>query len=144
MSIPAFVHLNPDWNAEPNDPRERVSVRGATLELTFALNSFAYDAGGEASGSLVFEQCSMWRLGMTNDEGWYAGRCRYSKQAPAWGEFYEMVGEDDQRLNATDWHELTSVPGGQRHFLFYLRDNTFECFATDWRFERGVSQSGGF
>jgi hypothetical protein len=137
MSNPAFVHLNPDWNAEPNDPDERVSVRGATLQLTFALNSFAFDTGGQARGSLVFEQCSMWRLGSTNDEGWHAGQCRYGKKAPVWGEFYELLGDDDQRFRPTDWHEVTSTPREQRHFLFYFRDNTFECFAADWRFVPG-------
>ena len=80
----------------------------------------------------------MWRLGATNDEGWYAGQCRYGKAAPAWGEFYELLGKDDQRLTPNDWHELAPMPPETRHFLFYLRDNTFECLAADWRFKRGI------
>lgn len=139
MSIPNFSHLNRDWNAEPNAPGEKVVVKGTTVQLTFFLNPWAYEAGEEENGSLIFEQCSLWRLGSTNDEGWYAGQCRYSKTAPRWGEFYELLGEDDQRLKPTDWQELMPMPPEQRHFLFYLRDNTFECFAANWRFERSGS-----
>ena len=66
----------------------------------------------------------------------YDGQCRYSKAAPAWGEVYELLGEDDQRLKPADWHELAPSTSEHRHFLFYLRDETFECFATEWMFER--------
>ena len=132
-----FKHLNEDWNADPNVPFEEVVVSGSTVSLTFFLNPWAYRAEKDERGCLTFEQCSMWRLGPTNDEGWYAGRCRYSKTAPDWGELYELLGEDDQRLKPADWHRVEQWVPEQRHFLFYLRDNTFECFAADWRFERG-------
>lgn len=138
MSNPTFKRLNDDWNAEPNAPCEEVAVSGSTVRLTFFLNPWAYEAEEDEKGCLTFEQCSIWRLGSTNDEGWYAGQCRYSKAAPAWGEFYELLGEDDQRLKPTDWRELTTLVPEKRHFLFYLRDNTFECFAAEWRFERGA------
>ena len=138
MSNPAFKRLNVDWNAEPNAPHEEVTVSGTTVRLTFFLNPWAYVAGEDEKGCLTFEQCSMWRLGATNDEGWYAGQCRYGKAAPTWGEFYELLGDDDQRLASTDWNELAPTGSQKRHFLFYLRDNTFECFAADWRFERGT------
>ncbi|QGM47682.1 hypothetical protein [Methylocystis heyeri] len=112
-------------------------MSGSTVRLTFFLNAWAYDAEEDEKGCLTFEECSIWRLGSTNDEGWHAGQCRYSKAAPAWGEFYELLGEDDQRLKPTDWRELTTLMPEKRHFLFYLRDSTFECFAAEWRFERG-------
>jgi hypothetical protein len=136
MKDPIFKHLNQHWNAEPNAPEATVTVRGSTVRLRFFLNPWAYAAEEEEKGCLSFQQCSMWRLGSTNDEGWYAGQCRYSKIAPAWGEFYELIGEDEQRIMATDWHELASPTSGGRHFLFYFRDNTFECFAAEWSFER--------
>lgn len=139
MSNPAFKHLNGDWNAEPNAPSEEATVSGSTVRLTFFLNPWAYKAEEDEKGRLTFAQCSMWRLGKTNDEGWYSGQCRYSKSAPVWGEFYELIGEDDQGLAPTDWHELAPIDSKKRHFLFYLRDSTFECFAAEWRFERGTS-----
>jgi hypothetical protein len=139
MSKPSFKQLNDGWNAEPNAPSEEVVVTGTTVRLIFFLNHMMYDAEEEEEGRIIFDHCSMWRLGSTNDHGWYAGQCRYSKDAPAWGEFYELLGKDDRRLEPTDWHKLATSAPDERHFLFYLRDNTFECFATEWRFERGPS-----
>src|ERR1700759_506045 len=55
------------------------SVSGSEVRLTFLLNRFAYKANEEEKGCLTFEGCTMWRLGATKDEGWYAGQCRYSK-----------------------------------------------------------------
>jgi hypothetical protein len=133
----AFKQLNEDWNADPNAPDPRVTVSDTTVRLTFFLNPWAYEAGEHEKGCLTFEHCSIWRLGSTNDEGWYAGQCRYSRVAPEWGEFYELSGEDEMRLDATGWRELAELTSEQRHFLFYLRDQTFECFASAWEFERG-------
>jgi hypothetical protein len=132
-----FKRLNNGWNAEPNAPAPGVTISGTDVRLRFYLNPFAYDADEEERGCLTFEHCSMWRLGSTNDEGWYAGQCRYGETAPAWGQFYELVGEDNLRMLPTDWHKLTRPNVKDRHFLLYLRDGTFECLAEDWRFERG-------
>jgi len=137
MSNPIFKKLNDGWNAEPNAPEPDVGVRDNSVRLKFFLNPWAYVADEDEKGCLTFRECSMWRLGETNDEGWYAGQCRYSKAAPTWGEFYELLGEDDQQLKPSDWHELAPLTLRQRHFLFYFRDETFECFAMDWMFERG-------
>ena len=93
MSSPIFIRLNEGWNAEPNAPEGEVAVSGPVVRLKFLLNPCAYEAEEGEMGCAIFEQCSMWRLGSTNDEGWYAGQCRYSKVAPAWGEFYELLGE---------------------------------------------------
>ena len=136
MSSLLFKRLNNGWNAEPNAPAPKVEVNGSQVRLKFFLNPFAYPAEEGEMGCLAFSECSMWRLGSTNDEGWYAGQCRYSKIAPAWGEFYELLGHDSQRTNPTDWHVPKPPGSGDRHFLFYLRDETFECFAKEWSFER--------
>ncbi|MBU3972721.1 MAG: hypothetical protein KKE42_02845, partial [Alphaproteobacteria bacterium] len=88
-----------------------------------------------AEAVLTFAGCTRWRLGLTNDHGWFGGQCRYSGIAPAWGEFYEIVDDDPVRDAPDDWRvEGSDKPSG-RHFLFYLRDETFECMADDWRFE---------
>jgi hypothetical protein len=130
-----FKRLHDGWNAEPNAPAPNVTVRGSEVQLTFFLNPFAYEASDGERGCLIFERCSMWRLGPTNDEGWYAVQCRYSKAAPVWGQFYELLEEEGLEPIPRDWHELTRPLLG-RHFLFYLRDQTFECLAADWKFER--------
>ncbi len=135
MPAPTFKRLNHNWNAEPNAPAPRVIGNGSTLTLTFFLNHMVYQAREEEIGQLTFEQCSIWRLGAANDEGWFKGQCRYSRIAPDWGEFYEVLGNDDLQPHPDDWHTMSGV--GSRHFLFYLRDETFECRAAEWKFTRG-------
>jgi hypothetical protein len=67
---------------------------------------------------------------LPNDEGWYLGQCRFSKIAPAWGEFYEVDGDLKLESVPNDW--IVVGPESRttaKHFLFYLRDQTFECDA---------------
>lgn len=131
-----FVHLNPDWNAEPNAPGERVLISGEQVILSFDLNPWAFKAREGERAELVFGDCARWRLGATNDEGWYRGQCRYSGAAPRWGEYYEITGDDPVRDLPEDWVEVSPLTSAHRHFLFYLRDQTFECMAADWRLDR--------
>jgi len=105
--------------------------------LNHAQLSFVAAKGGR--GCLTFGQCAAWRPGPTSDEGWYAGLCRYRTIAPAWSAFYLLTGEDDQKLNAADWPELPAITPEIQHFLFYLRDNTFEYLAAGWRFHRALT-----
>ena len=133
---PTFTKLNFGWNAEPNAPDPRVTVHGDVVRLVFTLNPFAYEAKTDEAARLTFRDCSRWRLGSTNDEGWRRGQCRYSGVAPAWGEFYALQGADDRLPEPSDWHALGPASSDESHFLFYLRDDTFECFAREWSFER--------
>jgi len=135
-----FHHLNPDWNAEPNAPEPTVSVIDRTVQLTFFLNPFAYDAEEEEIARLSFVDSSIWRLGSTNDEGWYRGQCRFSEIAPRWGEFYEIQGQVPLVHPGIEWHNLAESVRSDRHFLFYLRDHTFECRSRNWKFERGIER----
>jgi hypothetical protein len=84
-------------------------------------------------GVVRFSACSRYRL--TNDEGWYHGQCRYSSVAPAWGEFYEIDGTDIRLDEPHDWRLIDEASNASRHFLFYFRDQTFECIATHWELE---------
>ena len=59
-----------------------------------------------------------------------------SALAPAWGEFYEVSGDLRLRECPNDREYVTDVaPRPLRHFLFYLRDETFECDAAGYAFE---------
>lgn len=127
-----FVHLNKNWNAEPNDPAEVVEKKDGYLSITFSANPWAYEGYEEGQKlELRFYGCTEWRNGDTNDEGWYSGQCRFSKIAPRWGEFYEVRGDPLLEKTPNDWHRLASE-GGEKHFLFYLRDSTFECKANSY------------
>lgn len=134
--MPTFKRLNLAWNAEPNGPEPIVRRDGSDVVLQFSLNAHRFEQFEEEDvGILRFHGCARYRLGPTNDEGWYLGQCRYSGSAPAWGEFYELVGEDPLRDRPTDWVMIDPASTSSRHFLFYLRDNTFECIAADWSFD---------
>ena len=135
LNMPKFLRLNEDWGAEPNVPLPEVSGDEGAIYLRFYLNSWLYKAQEWEMATIGFTDCQKWRLGPVNDEGWYLGQCRYSKIAPAWGEFYEIIGNDDRRDAPDDW----SMAGGagERHFLFYFRDETFECLASSWSYEAG-------
>jgi hypothetical protein len=130
-----FHRLNNGWNAEPNAPEPQIVLAGDTLRLKFLLNTTAYPGiPPSARGQLGFHQCVRYRLGPTNDEGWYSGQCRFSKLAPSWGEFYEVKGDLLLAKCPADWITVAEQEQATRHFLFYLRDETFECDATSWRF----------
>jgi hypothetical protein len=132
----SFEQLNHGWNAEPNAPDPTVKQSGPDLLLRFAVNPFRFKEFNEEDvGVLRFYNCARYRLGPTNDEGWYRGKCRYSGSAPAWGEFYELSGDDPHLDEPHDWVIINRGSNPLRHFLFYLRDDTFECIASDWSFD---------
>jgi len=125
-----FQRLNEGWNAEPNAPRPTIEVRGEDILLKFFVNPFRFgEFKDEEIGVLRFLRCERYRLGSTNEEGWYLGQCRFSKQAPEWGEFYLIKGDAALLEAPKDWHYIHSSSGHRRHFLFYFRDDTFECVA---------------
>lgn len=134
---PMFKQLNDGWNAYPNGSDSAAESVGDLLTFRFELNPFMFEDVEEGDEAiLIFSKCSRWRLGKTNDEGWFRGQCRYSGVAPSWGEFYEIIGDDAVRDVPDDWRVIGADVSSGRHFLFYLKDETFECMADDWRFER--------
>ncbi|WP_224393501.1 hypothetical protein [Ensifer adhaerens] len=131
-----FIQLNANWNADPNVPAVEVRAAGSVIQLCFRMDSRGQEAREDEIGYLTFNGCQAWRLGATNDEGWFRGQCRYSMLAPNWGEFYKLVGDDPLRDQVPDLRPAPMPEPADRHFLFYLRDDTFECLARDWSFER--------
>ena len=76
-----FKTLSNEWNAEPNAPNPIVEVDGSNVVLSFGMNSFKYPKFRETDmGKIVFNDCWRYRLGPTNDEGWYLGQCRFSRE----------------------------------------------------------------
>ena len=125
-----IYQLNEGWNAEPNAPNPSVELLAEDLVLTFRVNPFQFrDFEENEIGILRFVRCERYRLGSTNDEGWYLGRCRFSQLAPKWGEFYMVQGDAALLEAPEDWQSRRSPSGHGRHFLFYFRDETFECVA---------------
>lgn len=129
-----FHQLNSGWNADPNVPLPKAEWQGADLRLTFRVNAFQfheYDLGD--IGEITFTDCARYRMGSLNDEGWYRGQGRFAGITHEWGEFYEVRG--DLRLGALpeDWETRTPDVAGRNHYLFYFRDEDFECDAQGWK-----------
>jgi hypothetical protein len=135
VRMTTFRQLNEAWNAEPNAPEPSVRVEGGDVLVSFRMNSQQFPQfSGEDFGLLRFVACRRYRLGATNDEGWFRGQRRFSKLAPKWGEFYEVTGDLCLQQCPADWIDVGATQDTPRHFLFYFRDETFECDASDWRF----------
>ena len=136
-----FRQLNEGWNADPNDPDPKVTVNGPDVVVSFRMNLFLFPQfTADDVGQLRFAACQRYRLGATNDEGWYRGQCRFSKLAPQWGEFYEVNGDLRLTKCPDDWVTLGRAQTSSRHFLFYFRDGTFECDASEWTFEVATAE----
>src|SRR5438477_11034404 len=94
MMPATFTTLNEGWNAEPNGQNPRIAIEGSDLVFEFLLNDLVFPKYKTAEkGILRFSDCWRYRLGETNDEGWYRGKCRFSRLAPKWGEFHEVHGD---------------------------------------------------
>jgi hypothetical protein len=131
----AFTKLNEGWNAEPNGHKPHILIEGTDLVFEFLLNDLQYPEYKKADKGIIrFRDCWRYRLGRTNDEGWYRGQCRFSRLAPKWGEFYEVHGDLLLDKLPLDWVTVGKEVCSSRHFLFYLRDQTFECDASAWEF----------
>lgn len=133
------IKLNDNWNANPNDPDPIIEVRGTDLYLEFYLNPFIYSHINEGQrGLLIFKDCNIYRLGSPNDHGFYLKQFRYGPDEIEWGEFYELANSDWQ-INFPDDKiiigENISNSSHLKHYLFFFRDNTFECIAGGYEFK---------
>lgn len=130
-----FKHLNVDWNAEPNAPDETINIEGNDLILEFTVNPWAYEGFNEEERcKVIFKNCTKYRIGNINDEGWHRKQCRFSNLAPTWGEFFQVIGDVDKLNDPKNWNVMGD--NGKNHYLFYLRDNEIEVKAENYEFAR--------
>jgi hypothetical protein len=130
---PAFTQLNHGWTAEPNAPDPQAEWEGTSLRLRFRMNPFQFPEYAEDDiGEIVFEDCSRFRVGSVNDEGWFCGQGRLDRAGHIWSGFYEVTGGLDPDADPDDWVVRCQDTCRLRHFLFYFRDEDFECIARSW------------
>jgi len=128
-----FLRRNDGWNADPVGPELQIERDGDDLLVSFDVNAYQFEPFREGDrASIRFRRCWRHRVGPTNDEGWYRGQCRFSRLAPQWGEFYEVGGDLKLGQAPAGWVVAGDEVAGSRHFLFYLKDETFECDAVSF------------
>ena len=132
-----FIQLNHGWNADPNSPDVKLEVFGSEIILSFYMNTFQYENFNvDDIGMLVFHNCLQYRLGSPNDEGFFVyDQDRYKPYGIKWGEFY-LIKDSDWQINFPDSQILSEVQNTDKanHYLFYFRDETFECIAESYDF----------
>lgn len=79
-------------------------------------------------GILEFNNCYKYRLSPNNDEG----QCRFLNTDIELGNFYEIIHSNWINDFPTDGIIIDNTLKGNQalqHYLFYFRDETFECIA---------------
>lgn len=134
-----YIKLNDNWNADPNSPEPAIHIKDKELYLEFYLNHYIYPHIKEGQkGVLVFSDCYMYRLGSPNDHGFYLKQYRYSPDDIKWGEFYKLIDSNwkndfpaDKIVSNKNLKNVDNL----KHYLFFFRDNTFECIAKSYNFK---------
>ncbi|MBO5094080.1 MAG: hypothetical protein J6C33_06960 [Lachnospiraceae bacterium] len=128
-----FEQLNIGWNAEPNAPELHISVNESNVVIAFFLNYFSYAGFTEKSkAKIIFHNCYQYRIGAPNDEGFYIyNQSRYKKYGVKWGEFY-LIHNSDWQQNFPNPIQICTPHDNLQHYLFYFRDETFECIASSY------------
>jgi hypothetical protein len=138
FSILKYNKLNKNWNAEPNDPQPIISSTEEGISLTFLLNHFLFEHIDEGEyGRLNFEDVYGYRHGPTNDEGYFNGQFRFKQDQLPWGEYYLLPNSKWQNDFPKDIVLLddTINKNKLKHFIFFMKDSTFECLAIDYTFQ---------
>lgn len=130
-----FVKISDNWNADPVSPEVNLQIVEEDLVMDVFLNYFAFDNYSKGDkAKIVFINCSKYSLNTNNDEGYYLGQYRTNPSELPWGEFYEIKGG----LNSSFPEpvvELSNDLNNKRHFIFFFKDETFECLANDYKIE---------
>lgn len=132
-----YTQITIDWNADPNDPQVHLSVDSTSVTMTFYLNTFQFENFKEGDKAQVtFHNCHKYSFNSMNDEGYYMGQYRYNYKELPWGEFYKL--DTNWRNDFPALHTVlnnNADPTKQNHYIFFFKDNTFECVAENFTIE---------
>ena len=130
-----YNRISIDWNADPISPEIELNQIGFDLTMDIYLNHYAfenYKVGDKAK--IRFINCSIFSLNTCNEEGYYYGQYRTNANELPWGEFYEIKSGLSREL-PEPVVQLSTDLINKRHFLFFFKDETFECLADDFKVE---------
>lgn len=133
-----YTKINEGWNADPNSPDVELRVDNEGLMLEFYLNAFQFNEFKEGDKALVtFKGCHKFSFNAKNDESYHKGQYRYKHSELPWGEFYIL--DTDWETDFPQDHEVLYTLNGTekdlKHYIFFFKDNTFECVAQSFTLE---------
>jgi hypothetical protein len=130
-----YVQISTDWNADPVSPEIDLKVDGTDLTMDIYLNHDAFDNFTEGDKARIrFKNCSEYSLNTCNDEGYYYRQYRTNPNELPWGEFYEIKSGLDRNY-PEPIVKIQSDNINKRHFIFFFKDETFECHASEFELE---------
>ncbi|RKN80274.1 hypothetical protein [Ulvibacterium marinum] len=134
---PIYIKLNLEYDAEPNAPSPEISINDSTLNLKFLLNPFLWDnVEDDEQAELLFYNAIKYRLGGPGSDNFKDYRY-YDEGIDNYG-FYQIKRSDWKKDFPIDEKIISKNPIGKKdnfkHYVFFFRDNTFECVAEDFKF----------
>ena len=136
---PTYIKLNLDFDAEPNAPSPEISINDSTLILKFLLNPFLWDdVEDDEQAELRFNDVLKYRFGGPGSDNFSDFRY-YDKGIDNYG-FYQLKNSNWTKDFPLDEKVISKEPNSSndnfKHYVFFFRDNTFECIAEGFKFVR--------
>lgn len=130
-----YIQITKDWNADPVSPEIELKEDGIDLIMNIYLNLFQFDHYQEGDKVKIrFKNCAEYSLNTCNEEGFYYGQYRIKPTELEWGEFYEIKSGLDRKL-PNPVKRIQNDNSDRKHFIFFFKDETFECIASDYRLD---------
>lgn len=133
--------LNKNWSSEPSIPLESIERTDDGIEVNFVLNSLPYEYIEEGEkGKLEFYNVYAYRKAASNSEEISKRKIPLKVDQIPLGDFYELLDSKWKTDFPTDKIivDETKKTSKLRHFIFFLKDATFECLASDYNYTYNI------
>lgn len=133
--------LNKNWSAEPSFPLETITRTDDGIEVNFELNSLPYEYIEEGEkGKIEFYEVYAYRKAAPNLEEISKRKIPLKVDQIPFGDFYELLDSKWKTDFPSDKIivDETKKTSKLRHFLFFLKDTTFECLASDYSYTYNI------
>ena len=139
-----YIQITTNWNADPVLPKIELTIDRTDLIMDIYLNHYVFDNFKKGDKVKIrFKDCTLYSLNTCNDEGYYYGQYRTNPNELPWGEFYEIICGLDRNM-PNPIVEIVNDNSNKKHFIFFFKDETFECLASDYELEFYNEQSNKF
>jgi len=128
------IKQNKNWKAEIAASLPEIVKSDDGIDVSFTLNStdFPHIDEGE-TGTITFYDVFAYRLGSTTSNCYFQGTLKQTTV----GDFYELTQSNWEKSSPSDAIILDDSikKSSLKHFVVFLKDQVFECIATDYDFK---------